>query len=205
MNSSYISGFNWVYNRQMISEKMHATIRKYVLWLEQFADRVWYPPLIAFLSALDNLIIIIPNDGILIGSSMLVPRRWAIFAISVAIGSTIGALTLGYLVEQNGLPWIMEFYPEIDQSRVWIWSDKFFGDYGLLLVFAVSLSPLLQQPVVILAALANTPLWQMAMAVFIGRFIKFMIMAFLGSHSPRLLKKMWGLKDELKDAGVKID
>lgn len=187
------------------SAKLHAKIRIYVQKLEQYADRMWYPPLIGFLAALDNLIIIIPNDGILIGSSMLIPRRWAIFAISVAIGSSVGAVALGLLVEHQGLPWILEFFPGIDNTQIWSWTDKFFGKYGLLLVFAIGLSPLMQQPVIILAALAHTPLLSLAVVIFAGRLIKFLVFAFLGSHSPRLLKKMWGLKDELEDAGVKID
>jgi hypothetical protein len=63
----------------------------------------------------------------------------------------------------------------------------------------------MQQPVIIHSALANTPLPELAAVIFAGRFIKFNIMAYLGSHSPRLLKKMWGMKGELKDAGIKIE
>ncbi|MCM2349440.1 MAG: hypothetical protein NDI69_05415 [Bacteriovoracaceae bacterium] len=63
----------------------------------------------------------------------------------------------------------------------------------------------MQQPVIILSALANTPLIDLAAVIFAGRFLKFNLMAYLGSHSPRLLKKMWGMKDELKDVGVKIE
>lgn len=185
--------------------KLHTKIQIYVQKLEQYADRIWYPPLIGLLAALDNLVIIIPNDGILIASSMLIPKRWSIFAISVSIGSTIGAVALALVVEYQGLPWILEFYPSIDKSEMWLWTEKFFDKFGLLLVFAIGASPLMQQPVIILAALANTSLSALAAALFAGRFIKFMIMAFLGSHSPRLLKKVWGIKEELKDVGVKID
>lgn len=189
----------------MISNKLHAKIRAYVQWLEQFADRPWYPPLIGLLAALDNYVIVIPNDGILVASSMLIPKRWILFATSISIGSTIGAVTFSLLVEHQGLPWILEFYPGINTTEMWIWTDKFFSQYGLLVLFAISASPLVQQPAIILAALANTPLFHLAVVVFTGRFLKFMIMSFLASHSPRLLKKMWGIKDELKDAGVKID
>ncbi|MFP5386204.1 MAG: hypothetical protein ACLGHN_09005 [Bacteriovoracia bacterium] len=188
-----------------IAVKLQARTKVYVQKLEQYADRFWYPPLIGLLAALDNLIVVIPNDGILIASSILVPKRWAIFAICVSIGSTIGALALGLLVEHQGLPWVLEFYPGINTTEIWSWTDKFFLKYGLLLVFAIGVSPLMQQPVIILAALANTPLLDLATAIFAGRFIKFMIMAFIGSHSPRLLKKMWGVKGELKDIGMKID
>jgi membrane protein YqaA with SNARE-associated domain len=187
------------------SQKLHTRIKAYVQKLEQFADRAWYPPLIALLSALDNLVVIIPNDGILVASSMLVPKRWAIFALSISIGSTIGALTLGFLVEHQGLPWVLEFYPGLDETQMWIWTDEFFDKYGLYVVFAVGASPLMQQPVIILAALANTPLIELAAVIFVGRFLKFNLMAYLGSHSPQLLKKMWGMKGELKDAGIKIE
>jgi membrane protein YqaA with SNARE-associated domain len=188
-----------------ISQKIHSEIQIYVQKLEQYADRIWYPPLISLLAALDNFIVIIPTDGILIASSMLIPKHWAIYAINVAIGSSIGALAIGLLVEYQGLPWILEFYPGIDTSDMWVWTEKFFGKYGLLFVFAIGLTPLMQQPVIILAALSNPTLLSFAAVIFAGRLIKYMTMAFIGSHSPRLLKKMWGVKDELKDAGIKID
>ena len=76
----------------MIAQKLHQKIQTYVKWLEQFADRPWYPLLIAFLSTLDNFLIVIPNDGILVASSMIVPKRWFTFAIWVSIGSTIGSI-----------------------------------------------------------------------------------------------------------------
>lgn len=188
-----------------LSEKLHAKIQIYVKKLEQFADRAWYPPLIGLLAALDNLIIIIPNDGILVASSMLVPKRWAIFALSISIGSTLGAILLSLLVEHQGLPWILEIIPDIDKTQMWQWTERFFDQYGLLVVFIVGASPLMQQPAIILSVLAHTPLPELAAVFFAGRFIKFNLMAYLGSHSPRLLKKMWGMKNELKDAGVDIE
>ncbi len=188
----------------MISEKLHEKIRNYVKILQRYADRFWYPPFIGFLAALDNLVVIIPNDGILISSSMLMPKRWFILALSVAIGSTVGAITLAALVELQGLPWILELYPGVSETKTWILSMQFFEQYGMLLVFAVAITPFMQQPAVILASLANTPLLELAAVIFVGRFIKFLVMAYLGSHAPRMLGKLWGLKGELKDVGVKI-
>lgn len=188
-----------------IQTKLHSNIRVYVQRLEKFADRLWYPPLIGILAALDNFIIIIPNDGILVASSMLTPKRWAIFAICIAIGSTVGAVALSSLVEVQGLPWILEYFPNLDQTYTWSWTEKFFQEYGLILVFLIGLTPIMQQPVIILAGLANTSLLALGLAFFAGRLIKFLAMAFIGSHCPKLLKRIWGLSDELKDAGVKLD
>lgn len=189
----------------MVAPKLHQKIQKHVRRLEQFADRPWYPLLIGLLAALDNFVIIIPNDGILIASSMLVPKRWFLFAFFVSIGSTLGAISLCTLVEAQGLPWILEYYPSLIETEAWNWTERFFEEYGLLLVFGISASPLTQQPVIILAGLANTPPFILAAVLFSGRILKFTLMAYLGSHSPRMLKKFWGIKDELKDAGVKID
>ncbi len=187
------------------AEKIHLRIQTYVQKLERFTDRWWYAPFIGLLAALDSIFIVIPNDGILIASSMLFPRRWALYALFVSVGSTAGAVTLGLLVERMGLPWVMEFFPGIEQTTAWMWSETFFVKYGIWIVFAVGASPFLQQPVVILAALAHTPTLEFTIALFVGRFLKFNLMAYLGSHSPKLLKRIWGLKGELKDAGVKID
>lgn len=188
----------------VMSEKLHARIRGFVETLQRYTDRLWYPPLIGLLAALDNFIIVVPTDGILISSSMLTPKRWIALALSVAVGSTLGALVLAALVELQGLPWILEYYPSVNQTQTWAWSQEFFENYGLILVFAVAVTPVMQQPAVILAGLANTPLVQLAFVIFTGRVIKFLIMAYVGSHAPRLLDKMWGLKGELKDAGVKL-
>lgn len=92
----------------MISERIHQRVRDYIRLLQRFVDRTWYPPFIGFLAALDNIVIVIPNDGILISSSMLTPKRWFVLALSVAVGSCLGALVLAAPVELQGLPLILE-------------------------------------------------------------------------------------------------
>jgi membrane protein YqaA with SNARE-associated domain len=188
----------------MINEKLHQIIRQYVKLLQRFADRFWFPPLLALLAALDNFVIVIPNEGILISSSIVIPKRWFIFALSVTIGSSIGALLLVALVRFQGLHWILEFYPGIDKTHVWEWTLKFFESYGLLLVFVVGITPLAQQPAIILASLTDSPLWKLAVVIFFGRSIKYCTMAYVATHAPRLLPKIWGVQGELKDVGVEI-
>lgn len=189
----------------MIWQKLHNKIRNYVQIIERYTDRIWYPPLIGFLAALDNLIVIVPTDGIAISSSMVTPKRWFTIALSISLGSTLGALVLAMLVEHQGLPWILSFYPGIAETKTWILSMRFFDSYGLLLVFVIAITPFMQQPAVILASLASTPIAKLAAVIFAGRFLKYLAMSYLASHAPRLLGKVWGLRGELKDAGVKID
>jgi len=188
---------------QTFHQTFNHQIKRAVQVLQKFVGRLWYPPATGLLAALDNFFLVIPMDGILISSTMLTPRRWLALAMSVAIGSTIGAMILSGFVEAKGLPWILEMYPGINESNWWIWTADFFQSYGLLVVFAVAVTPFVQQPAVILASMAKTPMLELALVIFLGRTIKYLIMAYVASHAPRLLSKMWGLRDELEAVDIK--
>jgi membrane protein YqaA with SNARE-associated domain len=188
----------------MIFNKLHELISEYAKILQRYADRYWFAPLIGFLAALDNFVIIIPNEGILISSSMVIPKRWFIFALNIAIGSTLGALALAALVEFQGLPFILKIFPGINETTLWAMMLKFFERYGLFFIFVVAITPIAQQPSIILASLANTPFLKLALVVFLGRSIKFFILAYAATHAPRLLSKIWGVKKELKEVGIEL-
>lgn len=179
-------------------------IYEWIKGLQRFTNRIWYVPFIGFLAAIDVLVILVPTDGILISSSMLLPRRWFAFAFSIAVGSTVGALVLAALVQYHGLPWVLEVYPGMNETATWIWTMQFFDKYGLLLVFAVAMTPFFQQPAIILASLADARFTVLALIIFSGRLIKFGIVAYVASHAPRLLSKMWGVKGEMKGVGIQI-
>jgi len=186
-------------------KRIHVHIRRTVRKFQKFIDRVWFAPLLALLAALDSLIIVIPTDGLLISSTMLKKSRWWFFAFFVAIGSTLGALVLVALSDYLGLEKILEFYPGLDQSQVWQTTMEFFKKYGIIVAFVVGLTPFSQQPALIIAGLIHNSFMGLAIAIFISRVIKYLIMAYIASHAPRLLSKMWGLKDELADSGIKLD
>lgn len=181
-----------------------ARVQEYVQKLQHYVGRWWYPPLIGGLAAADLFLIVIPTDGILISSAMLTPKRWFVLALTLTVGSTFGGLLLAALVELQGLPWILSFYPNLTETSAWTYAMEFFGKYGVLTVFAVAATPFMQQPVIILASLASTPLLPLTGAMFAGRLIKFMIMAYLGSHAPQLLSRLWGVQEELREVGVDV-
>ena len=86
-----------------LSEQFKDTIRKSISVLQAYVSRWWYPPFIGFLAALDNIVVIIPNDGILISSAMLAPKKWLRISVWVAVGSTLGAVFLAHLVQFHGM------------------------------------------------------------------------------------------------------
>jgi membrane protein YqaA with SNARE-associated domain len=182
---------------------MNEQFKKIIKKFELYADRWWYAPVLALLAILDNIVFIIPCDGIAMASTLLQPKRWPLFSIFVAVGSTIGALILCLVVQQQGLPWVLATFDGIDKTFAWIWTDKFFNHYGLIILFLICTSPIMHQPVIILATLAQTPLMTLMIIIFAGKLIKYFILCSIAAHSPKYLKKIWGVQDELKDAGLK--
>ena len=182
--------------KQQINKWIFATIQT----LQKFTDRIWYSYLIGILAFLDSFLVFIPTDSIMISSVLLKPKKWVNYAFFTSIGSTIGALLLFYIVESYGLPWLLDVYPGLNRGDIWVWSEVFFKKYGLFLVFFVAVTPLFQQPAVILASLAHTPFLVMLAVIFSGRIIKYLTMAYISSHSPRLFSKLWGPPTEFIEA-----
>ncbi len=184
--------------------KLRKRIETSVQYLQVYTDRIWYPPLLGFLALIDSFVIIIPTDGLLISSAMLKPKSWANLSFCISIGSTMGAMLLFHLLQTHGLPWVLEIYPGVNQGSFWLWSETFFLRYGLMLVFFVAATPVIQQPAIILASAAHTPFLPTMFAIFAGRLLKNLIMSYISSHSPRLISKMWGVQNELDEIGIHV-
>lgn len=175
--------------------RMQRLIRR----LQRYGRRWWYSPLIAILAFIDHFAIVIPTDGLLVSAVLLNPRRWISTCLIVTAGSSLGALTLAALIEWHGLPLLLKITPGIDQTSVWAWTDWFMDEYGLLAVFGVALSPFMQHPAVALAALAEVPLLKILGVVFLGRIIKYGVVCWVASHTPHLLRRFWGMRDEIQE------
>lgn len=182
--------------------KLQASTRAFVKWAHKFTDKAWYTLLLSVFAALDNFVILIPTDGILISSTLLRARRWFLYACAITIGSACGALLLIYLLRSFGVPWLLEFYPTLDEGFIWATTEQFFLKYGLIVVFLVAITPVMQHPAIVLACMSELPVLNIFLALLLGRFIKYLIMSYICSYAPKMLGKMWGLQDEMSDAGV---
>lgn len=186
---------------RFLKSKLDSAINK----IQLYSNTRWYSPLIFFLSMIDNFILIIPVDGLLISSVLMRRQNWIKYAILISLGSTVGAFLLAALIEFQGLVLIMKFYPFIIESQTWIMMHNFFSTYGLFLVFFISVMPIAQQPAVVVAAISGVNIFQIVLVVFLGRLIKFIIISYVASHVPNLLNKLWGLKGEMKEVGIKTE
>lgn len=182
---------------------MQQRLKGWFTVLQKYADRWWYAPAIGLLAGADLFLVVIPTDGLLISAVMLAPRRWIYTAFMVTIGSTLGTLLLGHLLQVHGLPLLLNISPGIEQSSMWIWTNNLMDSWGTWAVFLIALSPLMQHPAVALAAMAGMTLTTLGLMVFSGRIIKYLFLAYLATHAPGMLGKLWGLQHELEEVGLK--
>lgn len=180
---------------------MRSRMAPWLEWVRQQMDRPWYPIVLFGCALADVWLVIIPTDGLVIASTLAQPRRWKVFAIFFTLGSALGALSLAWVVNQHGLPWIQHFFPDFVTSSFWITTESWVDSIGLWAVFLIAITPLSQQPAVILAALSHNTLTAIFMAVLFGRLIKYLVMGFLCAHAPEHLEPMaraLGFKSEIK-------
>jgi membrane protein YqaA with SNARE-associated domain len=180
---------------------MSAIQNKLIKWLaslEGYVSKFWFPPLLGVLAAADAFLVFIPTDGILVSSTMATPKRWFWLAFCGALGSSLGAFALFILSRHYGLPWIDVHFSEFIHSKNWIEFNHLIDHWGWLFVLAYSATPFPQQPVVLIAGLSEIHLIPFCLATFVGRLVKFLVVAYAGARAPWLLKRLWGIKDDLK-------
>lgn len=180
-------------------------MKKIIQWFyyfEKFIDRWWYCPILGFIAAIDHYVILFPILGMMISSIFLQPRKWFSITIWCAFGSWFGALCLAFIARYYGLAYIELHFPQMLQSPMWDWAHDFFFHHGIWLVFLLGMAPLPQQPPVIIAALAGTPLTEIAVVLLVARLIKFIFIGYLASHAPQRLKLFSGLRKELDELHV---
>jgi membrane protein YqaA with SNARE-associated domain len=165
--------------------------------LDRVSNRIWFLPFIGTLAGLDLFVLVVPTDGISVSATMLQPKKWIRIAISIAIGSTCGALLLSWLVKNHG-PWmIATFFDTALQSSTWLHAQEFISDWGLIAICLVSMSFLPLQPVVVLAGLSVLPLNQIVLWIFVGRLTKFVALGWVSSHAPRFLGRFKHVRKDL--------
>ncbi len=179
----------------MISKRL----KSWLQYFQNFVEKPWYEIVLAFLAAIDAIVVIVPTDGLLISSALLAPRKWWRLWLWTAIGSTIGGIGFAFLVQAQGWEFLNQFFPSLEKSQGWLLAADLFSSYGLWLLFAFAMAPVVQQPMLALAALAHHSLAKIGIILLCGRLLKYFIMTVVARFAPEKIRKLWGVKDELDD------
>lgn len=167
--------------------------------LISYVLKPWYPPLLAFLAALDHFVIVIPTDGLLITAILAAPKRWFRYFAWLTVGSVIGGTLLAGTIQLYGTPFLEWLSPGIHETYYWKLMDSWVDHYGLWTLFFVSALPIFQHPVIAITALAELPLLQIAAYLFAGRCIKFGLYSWLALRAPRALFRLKSIRKEVQE------
>lgn len=166
---------------------MHAWLER----LKKFADRGWYAPLVALLAAIDQFIVILPIEWLMFPGVLARPHHWFRVALWVSTGSAIGATLLAMLTHLHGESLIAHWFPSLMQSASWARSLRFVDQYGAWALLLVAFGPFPLQPAAALGGLAHMPYPKVLAAIWTGRILKYGTLAYLSTHAPALLDKVF--------------
>lgn len=177
-------------------------IRRLVRWfarIEQYSDRWWYHLAIALFAALDLFIVVVPTEGILVTTVLMRPRRWILTFLWISFGCGMGALGMASLMRHFGEPMLQVFFSSTMQTETWseiLGLIERYGTEGLLLI---ALGPFPQAPAVAFCGLTHMPLANIFFCIFIGRSVKYGLLAWITLHSPKLIRRLRGVYREVDE------
>ena len=148
-------------------------IRRWVGRLFPYANRWWFPPLAAALSATATLSLSVPVGPLLIALVALNPRRWRALVVWSVLGSAVAGALFTYLLGHFGGAWIDERLPQLAASKHWHYLVSWVSSYGFVTLAAVAASPFTQTPALFLAALIGMPWPEVFAALLLGKGLKY--------------------------------
>lgn len=170
-----------------------------------------YLPLICFLAFIDLFILVIPTEGLIITTSMMRPRRWAVTALLVTTASALGALAMAIIARKYGEPFVAWMAgQELLHSAAWARTQRWVDGYGFWSVWFIALGPLPQQPAILIGALARMTPATIFWAVWLGRAPKYFFFAYLATKGERWIRaefanhENWQGLTWLRDALLKL-
>jgi membrane protein YqaA with SNARE-associated domain len=162
-------------------------LSRWLSQLEKFADRSWYLPLMAGLTALDFFILILPLDGMVMTSAFLRRPRWFATALGFALGAWVGGMALALAIDHWGEPLVRSLMGDVLGSPYWLKTAAWVGQHGIWALLGLTLTPLPLHPPIAICTLAGVPLVEMAGILFVGRLTKYSVLCWVSCRAPKFL------------------
>lgn len=142
-------------------------------WLVALQHSRSYPLVVALLALLSNATGLYPFGPVLCAALLIAPARWRGVWLWACLGACCGALLLAALVQSQGAVLIDRLMPGLMQQAEWRVHEARVAQYGPWVLTVFAALPIPQTPVVLIAALSQASLWQIGLAVFAGKLLKY--------------------------------
>jgi len=166
-------------------------MEQFVAWLEPIVERFGGVGM-AILAAVDCSFISMPNatDVLIIWQTIEHPDRWAYYAFMTTLGSVVGSMVIYEIGRRSGEAFLLRRFKPEKVARV----RAVFGRYGMWAIAVVAMlpPPAPYKVFVLLAGVGGVGPGLFALAVFIGRGLRYGIEAWLarvyGEAATQLVK-----------------
>lgn len=132
-----------------------------------------YPIVVGILAAVSAGSGLYPFGPVLAAAIVIAPKRWRQIYVASCLGATAGVLVFAWSVEFYGIPLVDSMFPEIEQRPDWLRYSHWISRYGWIALLTFSALPVPQMPVLLLSALSHISLAKIAVAILIGKVIKY--------------------------------
>lgn len=158
--------------------------------LERRADAPAFPLVVAGVALVATVSMSIPFASLLMAAVLLARRRWCSIAIWSSAGAALGALALYLVFHHLGWNRVLEAYPELVRSVAWRDATRWLTRYGAESLLVIAALPIPLTPALIFAAISRLPVVDVIASLWLGKWIKYMVYAWLTARFPeRLLRR----------------
>lgn len=157
----------------------HWFVRLYAR-LHGLAERGWAATAIGTWAFLQSSLVPGPVDVLLVPLGVADPPKAYRFAWAAVFGSVVGALvgyTIGAVAYDPVGIWVLNLFG-VEGEGIEVWRGRF-QRQGWWVVFLSTVTPVSAKLVSVAAGAFGVPLWQFLGAMFIGRTVRFLTIAFV--------------------------
>jgi membrane protein YqaA with SNARE-associated domain len=159
-----------------------------------------YPLMVGAVALIVTVSMTVPFASILIGAILLRREHWREIVVLSSLGSATGGVLLYVIFHYWGWSHLAAAYPDLLQSKAWSDATIWVSAYGTWALLAIAATPLPQTPALIFTAVSRLPLWEVFVALLVGKLVKYGTYGFLAARFPS-----WFEYFILRDVTVKRD
>lgn len=171
----------------------HPITHRALEFLSQRTRSPWFPLLVGCCAFLSTITFTLPVELLVVIGVLMSPYRWIGIAVFAAIGSSIASLGLYLAFHHLGWNLLIEWYPEIATSKAWADATWWLSEYGSIALFLLMALPLpaIKIPALAFAGIYRMPIYEVLLAIGLGKLLKYTIYAFIVSQFPERFRSFY--------------
>lgn len=151
--------------------------------LQPYGARRWFPVNAGLLAFGATASLTLPVVPILVSLVAISRRRWRAIAFWAVLGSTLAGTLFTCIAAHYGMAFVDARLPQLAQSKHWHYVVDWTARYGAFVLAAVAASPFAQTPVLLLAAMLGMSWPEVALALAVGKSVKYGFVAGLAAKT----------------------